>query len=131
MAHSKIGGLFGATITFIGNIINRVLPAVDDNLETFSLLWLDTDVNATEENRQAQLQLRQIINHLKTFDNSQQCHQYILSIPAQDRVVLIVSGRLGRQLVPQIHDLRHISSIYVYCRDKEGNERWAKGFNKV
>jgi len=103
----------------------------DDNLETVSLLWLDADVNTTEENRLTQLELRQIINHLKTFDDQQQCHQHILSIPVQDRVILVVSGRLGRQLVPQIHHLRQISSIYIYCMDKEGNERWAKDFTKV
>jgi hypothetical protein len=41
----------------------------DDNLETFSLLWLDAQVNTTKDNRQAQEKLRQIINHLKTFDD--------------------------------------------------------------
>ena len=103
----------------------------DDNLETFSLLWLDAQVNTTEENRQAQQKLRKIINHLKTFDDQNQCQQYILSLSPQDRLVLIVSGRLGRQLVPQIHQLRQISSIYIYCMDKQANEQWAKNFTKV
>jgi len=103
----------------------------DDNLETFSLLWLDAQINATEDNRQTQQKLRQIINHLKTFDDQQQCHQYILSLSPQDRLVLITSGRYGRQLVPQIHQLRQLSSIYVYCMDKQANEQWAKNFTKV
>jgi hypothetical protein len=103
----------------------------DDNLETFSLLWLDAQVNTTKDNRQAQEKLRQIINHLKTFDDQQQCHQYILSLSPQDRLVLIISGRCGRQLIPQIHQLRQLSSVYVYCMDKQANEQWAKDFTKV
>ncbi len=103
----------------------------DNNLETFSLCWLDEQVNTTEDNRETQEKLREIINHLKTFDDQNECHQYIQSLSQQDRLILIISGRCGRQLVPQIHQLRQLISIYVYCMDKKGNEQWAKDFNKV
>ena len=102
-----------------------------ENLESFALLWLDAHVNIEKENRHAQKQLRKIINHLKTFDDEVQCEQYISTISSQDRVVLIVSGRLGQSIVPRIHHLRHIISIYVYCRDKTTHEQWAKNFKKV
>jgi len=103
----------------------------ENNLETFSLLWLDAQVDTSEENRQAQKQLRNIINHLKIFDNENDCQQYILSISPQDRVVFIVSGRLGQIIVPQVHHLRQIISIYIYCRNKQANELWSKNFTKV
>jgi hypothetical protein len=103
----------------------------NNNLETFFLLWLDAQIHTIEENRQAQKQLRKIINHLKTFDNENDCQQYILSISSQDRVVVIVSGRLGRTIVPHIHHLQQIISIYVYCMDKQANEQWSKNFTKV
>jgi hypothetical protein len=102
-----------------------------ENLESFALLWLDAQVNTDKGNRHAQKQLRNIINHLKTFDDEIQCEQYISRISSQDRVVLIVSGRLGQNIVPRIHHLRHIISIYVYCRDKPTHEQWAKNFKKV
>ena len=102
-----------------------------DNLETFSLIWLDKKVNETDSNRQTQKALRQIINNLKTFDDQQQCHNYITSCCAQDRMILIISGQLGQQLVPQIYQLRQISSIYVYCKNKEANEQWARKYDKV
>jgi hypothetical protein len=110
---------------------SKVIQSHNHNLETFSLLWLDAKVNATEENRQAQKKLRQIINHLRTFDNQYQCEQYISFFSEQDRFILIVSGQLGRQIVPQIHRLRQLSAIYVYCRDKKLNEEWAKNYHKV
>jgi hypothetical protein len=115
----------------MGDTNSKPFQTHDGNLETFSLVWLDAQVNTTEDNRQTQLILRQIINHLKTFDDQQQCHQYILSLSPQDRLVLIISGRFGRQLIPQIHQLRQLSSVYVYCMDKQANEQWAKDFTKV
>jgi hypothetical protein len=102
-----------------------------DNLETFSLLWLDAQVDSSRENQEAQKQLRNIINYLKTFDDESRCEQYISTFSPQDRVVLIVSGRLGQTIVPRIHHLRHIISIYVYCRDKQTHEQWSKHFTKV
>jgi hypothetical protein len=115
----------------MAGVSSKTSQTYDDNLETFSLFWLDAQVNTTEDNRQTQQKLRQIINHLKTFDDQNQCHQHILSLSPQDRLVLIISGRCGRQLVPQIHQLRQLTSIYVYCMDKKANEQWAKDFTKV
>jgi hypothetical protein len=102
-----------------------------ENLETYGLLWLDASVNSSQENIQAQQQLRSSINYLLTFQDDQQYLQYIDSVPKDDRIVLIVSGRLGRIIVPQIVQLRQIISIYVYCMDKKANEQWAQHFSKV
>ncbi|CAF1301007.1 unnamed protein product [Rotaria sordida] len=59
-------------------------------------VWLDAQVNATEDNRNTQRKLGEIINHLKTFDDENLCHQNISSLFPQDRLVLIISGRCGR-----------------------------------
>ena len=115
----------------MAGVNSKSLQIPNDNLETFSIFWLDAQVNTTEDNRNTQLKLREIINHLKTFDDLGECYQRILSLSTQDRLVLIVSGRCGRQLVPQIHHLRQVSSIYVYCMDKKANEQWAKDFIKI
>lgn len=104
---------------------------VEENLETFFLLWLDASVNESEENIDAQQQLRTSINYLKTFEDSDQCEEYIRSRSKDDRIVLIISGRFGKIIVPKIHSLRQISSIYVYCKDKKRNETWANQFKKV
>ena len=103
----------------------------DENLETYCIIWLDAAVNSSQENVAAQKQLRASINHLVPFEDEQQCLQYIHSLPKDDRTVLIVSGRLGRSIVPQIIRLRQITSIYVYCMDKKANEQWASQFAKV
>ncbi|CAF3158929.1 unnamed protein product [Rotaria sp. Silwood2] len=44
---------------------------------------------------------------------------------------MVVSGQLGREIVPSIHNLRQVISIYVYCFDKKRNEQWACKHAKV
>jgi len=103
----------------------------DDNLEIFSLIWLDNSVNQSSENFDCQRKLRASINYLKTFDDNNQCEQYIRNLSQNDRLILIVSGRLGQQILPCIHNLQQVIAIYVYCIDKETNEQWTKQFFKV
>jgi hypothetical protein len=108
------------------------VPIIEgNNLETTYLIWLDTSVNKSKENLDAQQQIRTIINHLKTFENVQDCEQHLHQISKDDRIFLIVNGRLGQEIVPRIHHYRQIFSIYVYCMDKNLNEEWAKHFFKV
>jgi hypothetical protein len=100
------------------------------NLESFACLWLDRNVDSTQDNRDTQQALRQVINHLRTFDNTDEFEQYIQQI-TQEKVVLIVSGSLGREVVPRLHDLPQVSACYVFCQDKKANKEWADKYHKV
>jgi hypothetical protein len=102
----------------------------DNHLETFCLIWLNTNVNV-EKTRDTEQKLRSIINHLKIFEDIEQCQQYIEQKSLKEPLILIVSGRLGRKLVPLIHQLREVISIYIYCKDKKSNEQWSSKFSKV
>ena len=67
----------------------------------------------------------------KKFRDVKECQQYIEQTTEKDRLILIVSGRLGREIVPLMHQLRQIISIYIYCMDKQANEQWSTKFPKV
>ncbi|CAF3663787.1 unnamed protein product [Adineta steineri] len=99
-------------------------------LEIFCLLWLDAS-SSTKEGRDTEPKLRSIINHFKKFQDITQCQNYIYERSTKERVVMIVSGRLGREIVPSIHRVRQVISIYVYCMDKEDNEKWARNYKKI
>ena len=103
---------------------------VQQNLETFILVWLDRLVNISQENIDTKILLRKTINHLKTFEDSAKCIEYIRSL-SREKVVLIVSGRFGHEVVPVIHRFPQLVAVYVYCSDKKRNEALAKKFMKV
>ncbi|UJR30022.1 hypothetical protein I4U23_017567 [Adineta vaga] len=102
-----------------------------DNLETYSILWIDPFVNDTKEYVDAQKRLRTAINYIRTFKTIENCEQYIQSIPEQDRIFLIINNQLGQELIPQIHQYRQIFAIYIYINDDKRNTQWSKAFTKI
>ena len=103
----------------------------EHNLETFFLLWLDASVNTSREKIKIQPQFRALINQLRTFEDENECERYIRSSSTDDRIVLIVTGQLGRQLVPRIHQLRQVCSIYIFSTDRKKHSIWINQYTKV
>ncbi|CAF1496191.1 unnamed protein product [Rotaria magnacalcarata] len=102
----------------------------NDSLETYSIFWLDVSVN-NEENISAQKKLRSIINQLRTFVDPEDFLEGVRFIQQGDLTILIVSGQMGRIVVPEMQKLAQVSSIYVYCFDKEPNLQWSQPYKKV
>ncbi|CAF1532749.1 unnamed protein product [Didymodactylos carnosus] len=106
----------------------------DKNYESISLLWLDANVNTSNNNLITQKKLRAAVNFLRTFNNPNDCAEWMQRrqvTAADDKIILIVSGELGRDFVPEIHELPQLIAVFVYCMDKVANEQWAKNHSKV
>ena len=102
----------------------------DDNLETYSIFWLDTAVDH-HENRVAQKKLRKIINRLRTFVDPDDFMAQICRICQGDRTILIVSGQMGRIVVPEMQKMPQVNSVYVYCCDIVEHTKWSRLYSKV
>lgn len=101
------------------------------NFETYSLVWLDPTIIHSPEFAHVQPQLRTTINYCQVLKNKNECLAYVYSVPKTERIILIVSGRLGQEVLPIVHDLETIVAVYVYCMDKPKYEQWAQPFPKV
>ncbi|CAF2060352.1 unnamed protein product [Rotaria magnacalcarata] len=112
----------------MGNSMTQTIS--NDSLETYSIFWLDASVN-NEENIKAQKKLRSIVNQLRTFIDPEEFLDGVRFIQQGDLTILIVSGQMGRIVVPEMQKLAQISSIYVYCFDKEANLQWSQPYKKV
>ena len=133
MAMSKPKITLSATISKTGTAVSvssRI--RLMQNEEKYQLLWLDENVNEVRDNAITQKKLRQAINQLKTFDNIKECEQHIHKMEGTNqKIVLIVSGRFGREVIPRIHDIRELCAFYIYCMNKDSNKQWADNYEKV
>ena len=102
----------------------------ENNLELFSIIWLDFNVNIND-NQNIDEKLRLIINNLKKFADIEQCQQYIEQRSKDDRLIIIANGSQGEQIVPYIHQLQQVSSIYIYSIDTSYHPQWTQHFYKV
>jgi hypothetical protein len=102
------------------------------NAENYQLLWLDESVNETQDNLVTQKKLRRTFSQLKTFDNVKECEKHVHNVEGTNqKMIMIVSGRFARKLIPPIHDIRELIAFYVYCMNKDSNKQWADNYRKV
>ena len=112
-------------------ISNEAFQTLNDNKKNVVLMWLDANVNTGEGHAHAQKQFTTIFSRFEAFECIASCEDSIKNISEDTRVVLIVSGQYGQQLVPRIHQLPQVSAIYVFCMDQTKALQWAKNFEKV
>ncbi|CAF5180629.1 unnamed protein product [Rotaria magnacalcarata] len=105
-------------------------PADNNNVPLFVLMWLDASVN-NAENSDAQKKLATIYTNFKTFQSVEHCEDAIQQVTKMSRAILIVSGAYGTDLVPRIHELQQVSSIYVFCLQQEKYIEFAKQYDKI
>ena len=105
--------------------------SLSSNLETFSLIWLNDSTTSSKEDEHIEQDLRNTINHLIKFENEQTCHQYIEERSDEDKLILILNNLLGYTLIPRIHQLRQVYSIYIYYKNNAVNQEWITKFSKV
>lgn len=103
----------------------EVSSVIYDSLETFTLIW----INSGNEKQEAKL--RSIITQTKVIESTVECQQFIKSSPETSRFVIIVDEQFSEELIPKIHDLHQISSIYIHCCDDNIKKKSNKTFAKV
>ncbi|CAF5093258.1 unnamed protein product, partial [Rotaria sp. Silwood1] len=111
---------------------NAVLPQTARRiLQNFLLVWLDANLQESDNDFKNSLQhLRKIVASITTFTDAQQCVNFVSEIK-KEKVFMIVSGSLGRQIVPEIEALPQLEAIYVFCGNQSVHEQWAKKISKV
>ena len=102
------------------------------NVQNFLLIWLDSNIDVlnNEDCSNTITQLRQIVNTVKTFTDVDQCIAFITNIE-EEKVFMIISGALGEVIVPRIHNMFQIDSIYVFCQNESRHKQWAQNWMKI
>jgi len=117
------------------NVINGTVASrfrhLQINIDQYRLIWVDKDVNATKDNLNIQKKLREIISNLQVFDHVEEFKKYMKDINSNEKVVLLISGSYGRQIVPNVQNCTQVVAIYVYCTNESANREWSKPYDKV
>ena len=100
-------------------------------LQNFQLIWLDSDFNEANPHFKKSLEnLHQTVTSITTFTDADECVDFMYEIK-EGKIFLIVSGSLGRHVVPCIETMSQLESIYVLCDNKVRHEGWASRISKV
>ena len=95
------------------------------------LVWLDNNIdNNTEDCQNTVTQLRRVMNEINTFTDGDQCVHFI-EATNDNKVCMIISGALGQHIVPRVHGMSQVDSIFIFCGNKKRHEGWAKDWSKI
>ncbi|CAF1187758.1 unnamed protein product [Adineta steineri] len=100
-------------------------------MQNVLLIWLDSNID--EKNYDCQntiTELRRAVNDINTFTDADQCLEFIQTI-IDNKVCMIISGLLGQNFVPSIHNIPQVDSIFVFCGNRKHHEQWAKEWPKI
>ncbi|CAF2094594.1 unnamed protein product, partial [Rotaria magnacalcarata] len=100
-------------------------------VQNFIIIWLDPNIdefNVKFPNSIARL--RSIVSWIKVFTLPDDCVDYLTDV-TDENVFLFVENSFGKQLVPLIHELPQLYSIFVFCNDNDEQQTWTKEWTKV
>jgi tetratricopeptide (TPR) repeat protein len=102
------------------------------NVQNFILVWLDANIDKVNNSdcRNTITQLQQVVNTVNTFTDVNQCISFITDIK-EEKIFMIISGTLGEIVIPTIHDMFQIDSMYVFCRNELKHKEWAQKWLKI
>jgi hypothetical protein len=100
-------------------------------IQNFRIIWLGVTINESVKYSQNSINhLRQWVNTIDTFTDADECVDFLSEIK-DDEVFMIVSNAFGRNIVPIIHEMFQLNSIYVFLDDSTHYEQWPKEWWKV
>ena len=99
--------------------------------ESYLLIWADSSFDEKRQDCQNTLkQLRSVVNEVHLLTTPAQCIRFLKEMDKQ-KAFVISSGALGRDLVPEIHNIPRVDTIYIFCANKQRHEGWAKQWPKI
>ncbi|CAF1298353.1 unnamed protein product [Rotaria sp. Silwood1] len=100
-------------------------------VQNYVVIWVDGSIDEPNKDCQNTLeQLRNVVKEIKFCKTSTKCIE-ILNDMNNKRVCVIASGSLGQHLVPQIHDMPQLDSIYIFCGNESRHKEWAQNWSKI
>ena len=95
------------------------------------LIWLDSNIDNNSTDCQNTIsQLRRTVNTINTFTDGEQCIHFLQNMD-NEKACMIISGALGQHIVPRVHTMSQVDSIFIFCGNKKYHEQWAKDWPKI
>lgn len=106
-------------------------PSKKRVVQNFLLIWCDQHGNSDSADTQNTItKLKAAVNHINLFVTPEEATKYLEKLK-KEKAFLITSGAFGENLVPKIHKIPSLNSIFIFCNNVKYHKTWADNFNKV
>ncbi|CAF3759540.1 unnamed protein product [Rotaria sp. Silwood1] len=93
------------------------------------IVWLDKYIGEPGDNEPMKERFRRVTNPIQTFVDIDSTIDFIRQQQdAEKCVFLIVSGKLGREIVPQIFNFECVAQIFIFCGNIIKHSSWSEPY---
>ena len=103
---------------------------IQENLEDLTLLWLDSNIDDSCDSLHTLSQLDELSNCVLLYTDCDLCINYIQTI-TQEKILLIISGKIWQSFGPQIHSFKTIIAIFIFCNEQTAHNPILYTYSKV
>lgn len=121
----------------INSIVNVKVSATNSmetryhKAQNYLIIWADENIDVSMHDfKKSLIRLRSVVSDVNMYRISTDCIQALNKID-DGKVFIILSGILGQRIVPEIHEMSIINSIYILCNDQTRHEQWTKDWSKI
>ncbi|CAF1362808.1 unnamed protein product [Adineta steineri] len=109
----------------------NLLPnEVSHNKEDIQLVWLDGNMNDSDDYILTQSMLIELNPAVQFYSHFDRCLDFIKSIK-HEQIFLIVSGAFAQQILLQSHHYRSLVAIFIFCYNHQHYKPLMQEYNKI
>ncbi|CAF3737989.1 unnamed protein product [Adineta steineri] len=109
----------------------NLLPnEVSHNKEDIQLVWLDGNMNDSDDYLLTQSMLIELNPAVQFYSHFDRCLDFIKSIK-HEQIFLIVSGAFAQQILLQSHHYRSLVAIFIFCYNHQHYKPLMQEYNKI
>ncbi|CAF1165488.1 unnamed protein product, partial [Adineta ricciae] len=100
-------------------------------LQNYLAVWLDANADLSNNDIQSNIeQLRNVINSVTLFNTIEDSLKFLKEIESE-KIFVITSAAFAQTLVPQIHSMKAVNTIYICDEYQPWYGQWASEWPKV
>ncbi|CAF4004191.1 unnamed protein product, partial [Adineta steineri] len=101
------------------------------DLQNYTIFWLDSNITLDNSDCLNSItQLQSIGYTVRVFDDADECINILNKIKKQ-KVLLVVSDELGQKILPRIHDMHQLATVFIFCNSESNDESPMKDWIKL
>ena len=106
-------------------------PDYEDR-EFSQLVWFCSE--ATDDDvfdRFSMYSFKPDVDYVELFEDMEKCRQYLYDTQQSIKTTFLICSRQQKELVSLVHQLPHISKIYIHDPNEENDHTWMLEYPKV
>ncbi|CAF4746225.1 unnamed protein product, partial [Rotaria magnacalcarata] len=103
---------------------------IDENIEDINLIWLDQNIDDSPTSKLTQSILCELNECVRFYTDIHLCIDYVKTI-IDEKVFLVTSGSLAKDILSEIHSLSAIVSVFIFCSNRQRYVSLCEQYSKI